>query len=91
MLGFLFVEKGKLFIKKSSFEEFNLQSSNLVMYGTATPQPLLYCQNRSPPALQTIDDPTGKPPKQWEKVLCRQWIRASVMETVSPRTSLYLK
>ena len=24
MLSFLFVEKGKLFIKKSSFEEFNL-------------------------------------------------------------------
>ena len=45
-------------------------SSNLVMYGTATPQPLFYCQNRSPPALQTTDDPTGKPPKQSEKVLC---------------------
>ena len=46
-------------------------SSNFVMYRTATPQPLLYCANRIPPALQTTDDPTWKLPKQSEKVLCR--------------------
>ena len=46
-------------------------SSNLMIYRTATPWPLLYCQNRIPPALQTTDDPTGKLPKQSERVLCR--------------------
>ena len=45
--------------------------SNLVIYRTATPWPLLYSQNWIPLALQTIDDPTGKLPKQSERVLCR--------------------
>ena len=40
MLSFLFVEKEKLFIRKSSFEEFNLVffTTNLwsVLYGNAT-------------------------------------------------------
>ena len=40
MLSFLFVEKGKLFIRKSSFEEFNLvfftRDLWSVLYGNAT-------------------------------------------------------
>ena len=46
-------------------------SSNLVIYRTATPWPLLYCQNWIPLALQTTDDPTGRVPKQSERVLRR--------------------
>ena len=54
------------------------------VYRTAKPRPRPYCQNGIPPALQTTDDPTGQLPEQSEKVLSRQWIRAAVMETISP-------
>ena len=41
MLSFLFVEKGKLFIKKSSFEEFNL------VFSRRSPWSVLKCNQVS--------------------------------------------
>ena len=69
-------------------DEATPSSSNYVMYRNAKPRPRPHCQNGISPALQTTNDPTGKLPEQSEKVLCRQWIRAAVMETISPNQSL---
>ena len=52
-------------------------SSNLVMYRTATPRPLLYCPNRIPPALQTPDDPIaiGSPARRQQKTVPVPWLK----------------